>query len=120
MMTSLGVGDLLGIRWEGRSAAAIRSKNPRGVREITAGEGYPDDDDLAQAILLAEACIERDQLEIDDLVKRFWTWGELNGAGMGYLTRRVLSRYGGAKPGRQLRNWVRYGSAAGGRALAPR
>ena len=109
LMTGIGVGNLLGIPWEGRSAAVIRHRNPHGVRDITAATGHPDDDDLAQAILLAEACIETDALGIDDLARRFWAWGELNGGGMGGLTRRVLSRYGGAFPRRELRNWVRNG-----------
>ncbi len=49
-MVGIGVGNLLGIPWEGRSAETIRRHNPHGVREITAREGYPDDDDLAQAL----------------------------------------------------------------------
>lgn len=110
LMVGIGVGNLLGIPWEGRSAAFIRDGNPHGVRDITARTGHPDDDDLAQAILLADACIETDALDIDDLARRFWAWGELNGGGMGGLTRRVLSRYGGAFPRRELRNWVRSGS----------
>lgn len=70
------------------------------MTEITAREGYPDDDDLAQALLLAEACLESGQLDVADLMRRFWEWGELSGAGMGGLTRRVLGLYGGMKTSR--------------------
>ena len=80
MMVGIGAGNLLGIPWEGKRGSFIASRNPAGVRGITAREGYPDDDDLAQAILLAEACIESGQLDVADLMRRFWAWGELNGA----------------------------------------
>lgn len=100
MMVGIGAGNLLGIPWEGKSGSFIASRNPGGVTGITAREGYPDDDDLAQAILLAEGCIESGQLDVADLMRRFWAWGELNGAGMGGLTRAVLTRYGGRKPRR--------------------
>ena len=108
MMVGIGVGNLLGIPWEGWSREAIEERNPGGVREMTACEGYPDDDDLAQAILLAEACIETDSLDVSDLMRRFWVWGEMNGAGMGGSTRVVLERYGGADPRRGLRNWASF------------
>ena len=81
-----------------------------GVREITAAKVYPDDDDdLAQAILLAEACVEYVRLDTDDLMRRFWAWGETNGAGMGGLTGQVLTRFGGTAPRRALRNYCRFG-----------
>ena len=83
MMVGIGVGNLLGIPWEGWTRTRIESRKPGGVHEITPSEDYPDDDDLAQAILLAEACIETGPLDIDDLACRFWAWGELNGLGMG-------------------------------------
>ena len=119
MMVGIGAGNLLGIPWEGKSRSFIASQNPGGVTGITAREGYPDDDDLAQAILLAKACIESGQLDVADLMRRFWAWGELNGAGMGNLTWAVLDRYGGVAPRRALRNWARYGEPASGEVREP-
>ncbi|MCY3786401.1 MAG: ADP-ribosylglycohydrolase family protein [bacterium] len=120
LMVGIGVGNLLGIPWEGKSAAFIAGPNPHGVREITAEAGFPDDDDLAQAILLAEACIEGGDLDLSDLARRFWEWGELNGAGMGGHTKRVLRRYGGADPRRELRNYAQFGRPPTGEVREPR
>ena len=53
--------------------------------DISARGGYPDDDDLAQSIIVAEAA-EEGPLDVEDLGHRFWEWGELNGLGMGNLT----------------------------------
>lgn len=109
MMVGIGAGNLLGIRFEGWSTAEdLRESHPDGVREIEAEPGYPDDDDLAQAILLAEACAEFDALDPDDLMRRLWHWAEINGAGMGNLTGDVLTRYGGDYPRREMRNARRY------------
>ena len=109
MMVGIGAGNLLGIRFEGWSTAEeLRETHPDGVREIEAEPGYPDDDDLAQAILLAEACAEFDALDPHDLMRRLWHWAEINGAGMGNLTGNVLTRYGGDYPRRELRNARRY------------
>ena len=94
MMVGIGAGNLLGIRFEGWSTAEqLRESHPDGVREIEASPGYPDDDDLAQAILLAEACAEFDALDPDDLMRRLWHWAETNGMGMGIQTGDVLERY---------------------------
>ena len=115
MMVGIAVGNLLGIPFEGWSTARrLREQYPEGVREIEARPGYPDDDDLAQAIILAEASAESDALDPEDLMRRFWAWGELNGAGMGGLTHEVLSRYGGASPRRELRNQARWGEEPSG------
>ena len=118
MMVGIAVGNLLGIRFEGWSTAEeLRDLYPDGVREIEAEPGYPDDDDLAQAIILAEACSESDVLDPDDLMRRFWEWGELNGAGMGGLTQAVLARYGGTRPQRRARNLRRHGRLRDGDEL---
>lgn len=111
MMVGIGVGNLLGIPYEGSrwDADSIHDEfGNEGIREIEARPGYPDDDDLAQAIVLAEACAESESLDLDDFVHRLWIWGEINGAGMGPHTKRTLSRYGGDRPRRALRNYARY------------
>ena len=103
MMVGLAVGNLFGIVHEGWSRQSIAHRYPDGIREITAKPGYPDDDDIAQAIALAEAAAEG-PLDLDDVGRRFWDWAEINGAGMGGLTGRVLSLYGGSYPQRLMRN----------------
>ena len=103
LMVGIAVGNLLGIRVEGWSRRNLEWEFPDGIRDITAGFGYPDDDDLAQAIIVAEAA-SAGGLDIDDLGRRFWDWAEVNGAGMGGLTHRALALYGGAPPQRLARN----------------
>ncbi len=110
LMVGLAAGNLLGIRYEGGwSAADIRREFPDGIREIHAKPGFPDDDDLAQAIVLAEASAAGD-LDLDDLGRRFWEWGERNGGGMGSHTKQVLCRYGGDWPQRLQRNEAQGGT----------
>ena len=100
LMVGLAVGNLLGILCEGWKREEIRLGWPDGVHDIEAGAGYPDDDDLAQAIILAAACHGAEALDADDLARRFWVWGEENGLGMGHATRMTLTRYGGSHPRR--------------------
>lgn len=102
-MAGIAVGNLLGIRLEGWSKHRVAQSFPDGVREITADPGYPDDDDLAQAIIIAQAA-EAGPLDPEDLAERLWVWAEINGAGMGGLTRRALALYGGTSPQRLARN----------------
>ena len=97
LMDGIAAGNLLGIVQEGWSRRKIAQAFPDGVREIAAATGYPDDDDLAQAIIIAEAA-EKGPLEPDDLGRRFWEWAETNGLGMGGLTGHVLELYGGDVP----------------------
>ena len=97
LMVGIAAGNLLGIVQEGWSKRKVAEAYPDGVREIAATTGYPDDDDLAQAIVIAEAA-EQGQLDPDDLGRRFWEWAETNGLGMGGLTGHVLELYGGDAP----------------------
>lgn len=103
VMVGLAVGNLFGIAHEGRSRQSLAHQYPDGIPQITAKPGYPDDDDIAQAVALAEAAAEG-PLDLDDVGRRFWDWAETNGAGMGGLTGRVLSLYGGNYPQRLMRN----------------
>lgn len=120
LMVGVAVGNLLGLPYEGRrwNRAAIAADFPSGIREITAKPGWPDDDDLAQSILLAEASIALNTYDINDLARRFWAWAETNGAGMGRQTGHALQLFGGAAPRRELRQYARYGTVPGG--LPPR
>ena len=97
LMVGIAAGNLLGIVQEGWSRRRVAEAYPDGVREIAATTGYPDDDDLAQAIVIAEAAAQG-QLDPDDLGRRFWEWAETNGLGMGGLTGHVLELYGGDAP----------------------
>ncbi len=103
-MAGIAVGNLLGIVTEGWSKSRITMCYPEGMREIFAEPEYPDDDDLAQAIEIAEAAMAAEGLDVSDLGRRFWEWAESNGAGMGNLTGDVLTLYGGSYPQRLARN----------------
>ena len=97
-LVGLAAGNLLGVPAEGWPQADIRRRYPDGVRDIEVEPDRPDDDDLAQAVILAAACLEADALDVEDLGRRFWVWAEENGIGIGILTADVLGRYGGAHP----------------------
>ncbi len=103
LMIGLAVGNLLGITTEGRRARSIARAYPQGMTDIVARPGYPDDDDLAQAVIMAEAASAADGLDVDDLGRWLWCWAEENDAGMGRLTGSVLSLHGGAYPQRLAR-----------------
>lgn len=99
-MVGLGVGNLLGVPQEGWPRHAVEASYPNGVRDIEVEPGEPDDDDLAQAIILAEAAIEAGSadLDVEEIGRRFWRWAEENGRGIGIQTADVLARIGGAFP----------------------
>ena len=91
-LLGLAVGNTLGIPVESWPSAEIRRRYPKGIREIDPLEvQLPWDDDLAQAVILAEAILERDTLRHDDLAARLMAWFESNGRGMGSQTRAVIN-----------------------------
>ena len=103
VMLGVAVGNLLGLPLESRTRQQIREHYPNGVTEIRVEEmARPMDDDLAQAVELAEAL-----LESGDLTERFAArlihWRRVNGRGMGRLTRQSIA---------QLEDKVRPPSAA--------
>jgi ADP-ribosyl-[dinitrogen reductase] hydrolase len=90
-MLGLAVGNMLGIPIEGHSKSLVMRRFPEGLREIAVEESrMPWDDDLAQAVIVAESILEHDRLHHDDLARRFQGWRRENGRGIGHLTRRVL------------------------------
>ena len=109
LMVGIAVGNLLGLPYEGRrwNRAAIAAEFPNGIREITSQVGWPDHDDVAQSVVLAEASIGVDNYDIADLALRLWAWAEVNGLGMGGQTARVLRLFGGVEARRELREYVR-------------
>lgn len=99
VLLGVAVGNLLGIPVEGMSKKAVRELFPKGVRDINPKEKHrPWDDDLAQAVLLAEALLDSDILSPDDLAVRLLRWEQENGRGIGDLTRRVLQEIGQGTP----------------------
>ena len=89
-MLGLAVGNLLGIPMEGRWYYEIDRYYPRGVLYIDKHEAHRRmDDDLAQAVELAEALAEDGDVAAN-LAARMVTWARENGRGMGSLTRRVI------------------------------
>ena len=92
VMLGLAVGNLLGLPLESRTGEQIRNLYPNGVTEINPGEmARPMDDDLAQAVELAEAILEGGDL-IQRFASRLVQWRKVNGRGMGRLTRQSIAQ----------------------------
>ncbi|HEY6572651.1 MAG TPA: ADP-ribosylglycohydrolase family protein, partial [Candidatus Eisenbacteria bacterium] len=90
-MLGLAAGNVLGLPVESHSRALIARRHPEGLREIPREERrLPWDDDLAQAVVLAESILENDRLDPEDLSVRLLAWRRANGRGIGHHTRRVL------------------------------
>ena len=90
-MLGLAAGNILGLPVESHSRALIARRHPEGVRDIPREEQrLPWDDDLAQAVILAESILENDHLDVEDLAVRLLGWRRANGRGIGHHTRRVL------------------------------
>jgi ADP-ribosyl-[dinitrogen reductase] hydrolase len=122
-LLGLAVGNTLGLSVEFLTAAEIRRLFPRGVRDIPPEEmRLPWDDDLAQAVILAEAILEHDTLSHDDLAARLLTWFEENGRGMGTQTRAVLQALKrGMLPSEAAKHvWERHGGTPAGNGAVMR
>jgi ADP-ribosyl-[dinitrogen reductase] hydrolase len=91
-LLGLAVGNTLGLPVESWPRSEILRRYPKGIRELDPLElTLPWDDDLAQAVIIAEAILEHDTLGNDDLATRLLQWFESNGRGMGSQTRAVLN-----------------------------
>lgn len=89
-LLGLAVGNLLGLPIEGASKASIERAFPNGVREIDSREvSRPMDDDLAQAMDLAEA-LANDADPIEGFAARLVGWRRDNGRGIGIMTATVI------------------------------
>jgi ADP-ribosyl-[dinitrogen reductase] hydrolase len=98
-MVGLAVGNALGIEVEGLSPDELRALLGDRLGEIPARErDRPWDDDVAQAVILAEALLGGDGLDIDDLAGRLVRWAKESGRGMGVLTGQVLARLARGTP----------------------
>lgn len=95
LMVGAGLGNLLGIPYEGgrRTSAERLLRNAVRIIDECRFENPCDDDDLAQTVLVAESAL--DGPEMSALPERLWAWSELNGVGMGSLTGLVLREWSG-------------------------
>ena len=88
----LAVGNLLGLPVENWSARRIYQRFPNGVTEIDPAErSRLMDDDLAQAVELAEALVAGGDF-VADFASRLVKWRHENGRGIGNITRVVIGR----------------------------
>jgi len=116
-LLGLAVGNALGLPVESWGKAEIRRRYPAGIREIDPAElNLPWDDDLAQAVIIAEAILEHDTLDRSDLAARLTEWASSNGRGMGSQTRAVINALRhGMSPSEAARVvWEREGGSAAG------
>ena len=91
-MLGLAVGNLLGLPVESQWHHEIARWYPDGITGIAPREAHrPMDDDLAQAVDLAEALANGGDY-INDFAQRLITWANENGRGMGDLTNRVINQ----------------------------
>ena len=94
VLAGLAVGNVLGIPWEGLTADEIREYE--GSLLLTAPDpaevGRSMDDDLAQAVELAEALRESRGV-VTDLARRLGQWERVNGRGIGHMTLAVLREW---------------------------
>jgi ADP-ribosyl-[dinitrogen reductase] hydrolase len=89
-LLGLAAGNALGLPVEGFSALDISSMAPDGLSDIRPEEARkPWDDDVAQAIELAE-CVLEGPLDVDAYMARLLRWAERGGHGMGIQTYHVL------------------------------
>ncbi len=112
VLLGLAVGNLLGLPVESAPRHVIRRAYPEGLSEIESAERYRAlDDDLAQAVELAESLAQDDDLLIgfgDRLVR----WRASNGRGIGYMTSTVIDGLedGLGVPGAARAFWLDQGS----------
>ncbi len=89
-MLGLAVGNILGLPVEGWSHLQIVDRYPDGVTEIDPLEkGRPMDDDLAQAVDLAESLLLGGDF-VADFTQRLVRWRNENGRGIGSTTAAVI------------------------------
>jgi ADP-ribosyl-[dinitrogen reductase] hydrolase len=122
-LLGLAVGNTLGLPAESWPSAEIRGSYPNGIREIDPTERkLPWDDDLAQAVILAEAIIEHDTFRVDDLAERLVVWGRTNGRGMGGQTFHVIEalREGVSPEAAARLVWERHGGSPAGNGAVMR
>lgn len=120
-LLGVAVGNVLGLPVEGLSRRRIAERFPNGLTEMDRAERErPWDDDLAQTVVLAEALLDKGDLDPEQLGSRMVRWAEENGRGMGSLTAQVIRELAAGTPAKDAARvvWERSGrSAAGNGAL---
>jgi ADP-ribosyl-[dinitrogen reductase] hydrolase len=122
-MLGLAVGNALGAPVEGAPGELVRRRFPDGVRDISHHERErPWDDDVAQAVLLAEALLANGSLDLDDLAARLLEWFRAGGRGIGWLTHQVVTRLAAGGPAAEAarRAWEDSGRSAAGNGAVMR
>ncbi len=112
VLLGLAVGNLLGLLIEGASRASIQRAYPDGLSEIDPRErDRPMDDDLAQAVDLAEA-LANDPDPVSGFADRLVKWRSSNGRGIGIMTSTVIDylEVGLGVPGAARAFWQERGS----------
>ncbi|MXX31816.1 MAG: hypothetical protein F4Z51_06180 [Chloroflexi bacterium] len=112
VLLGLAAGNLLGLPVEGVGRDTIRSRYPQGIREIDPREvRRPMDDDLAQAVDLAEA-LTHDPDPVTGFANRLVKWRNENGRGIGIMTSTVIDylEVGLGAPGAAKAFWQERGS----------
>ncbi len=101
LMVGAGLGNVLGVPFEFRNAPGAEDvlRDSVWIIDDCPYDDPCDDDDLAQTVLVAEGCLSGPQMSA--LPEALWAWGELNGVGMGGLTRGVLKEWSGMQPMRR-------------------
>jgi ADP-ribosyl-[dinitrogen reductase] hydrolase len=123
VMLGLAVGNSLGVELEGLPRETIRQRFPRGQFEIPPTErAGPWDDDVAQAVIIAEALIADARLDVGDLGRRLVLWAEENGRGIGNLTADVISRLANGTPATEAAReaWEESGRTSAGNGAVMR
>ena len=97
-MLGLAAGNLLGIPVESRWHHQIAARYPDGLTEIDPREAHRFmDDDLAQAVELAESLLAGGDLA-SDFARRLIVWARENGRGIGLTTAEVIDELTTGKP----------------------
>ncbi len=97
-LLGLAVGNLLGLPVEGSWYYLIEKSNPGGVTEIDENERHrPMDDDLAQAVELAESLLVGGDIT-GEFADRLVNWLRDNGRGCGHTTHQVIARLAVGEP----------------------
>lgn len=98
VLLGLAVGNLLGLPVESEWHHYIARRYPGGLTDIDPREAHrPMDDDLAQAVDLAEALLAGGNY-VRNFADRLIIWERENGRGIGYTTCEVIRELASGKP----------------------
>lgn len=122
-LLGLAAGNALGLPVEGWPRSGVALAFPNGVSGVDPRERHrPWDDDLAQAVLLGEALLVGEGLDLEDLAARLVGWRRGNGRGVGGLTREVIDALEAGTPATEAARlvWERSGRTSAGNGAVMR